>query len=82
MLWNVIYSYDGKSVFSASLFQSSVSQDPSEIIFTVDLLLKKYLLLLSMLKTVVHNILFEPWYNFFVFRFLWWIERSKSIRLY
>ncbi len=29
---NVIYSCDGKAVFSASWLQSSVSHDPSEII--------------------------------------------------
>ncbi len=39
-----------KAEFSASLLQSSVSHDPSEIIL---LLLKKHLFLLSMLKTVV-----------------------------
>ncbi len=46
-----------KAVFSASLLQSSVSRDPSEIILYADLLLKTHYLLLSMLKTVVlHHI--------------------------
>ncbi len=40
-----------KAQFLASLLQSSVSHDPSEIILF--LLLKKHFLLLSMLKTVV-----------------------------
>ncbi len=31
-IWNIIYSYDFKAVFSASLLQSSVSHDTSEII--------------------------------------------------
>ncbi len=30
-LWNVIYLYGGKNTFSASLLQSSVLHDPSEI---------------------------------------------------
>ncbi len=38
-----------KGAFSASLLQSSVSHDPSEY---ADLLLKKHLWLLSMLKTI------------------------------
>ncbi len=39
-----------KAEFSASLLQSLVSHDPSEIIQNADLLLKKHFLLLSMLK--------------------------------
>ncbi len=32
MIYNVIYSCDSKAEYSASLFQPSVSHDPSEII--------------------------------------------------
>jgi len=49
----VIYSCDVEAEFSASLLQSSVSHDPSEILLICDLVLKKHFLLLSMLKTVV-----------------------------
>ncbi len=40
-------------------------------------MLKKHLLLLSKLKTVVLlNIFWKPWY--FFFRILWWIESSRT----
>ncbi len=50
-----------KAKFAASLHQSSVSHDPSEILLMyADLLLNAYFLLLSMLKTVVQlNIFVE-----------------------
>jgi len=54
--------YDGKTDFSASFLQSSVSHDHSEI--NVDFLLKKhFLLLLAMFKTVVLlKIFHRNWY--------------------
>ncbi len=39
---HVMYSCDGKSEFSASLLQSSVSHDPSEIILFADLNIYDY----------------------------------------
>ncbi len=48
-----------KAEYFASLLQSSVSHDPSEIIMISDLLLMKHLWLLSVLKTVLLNILVE-----------------------
>ncbi len=48
-----LFSFDGKAEFSASLPQSSVSHDPSEIIlicwFAVQ---EKFLFFISMLKTI------------------------------
>jgi len=53
MFLNVIYSCGVKAECSASLLQSLVSHDPSEIILKWWLVLKKHLLFLSMLKTIV-----------------------------
>ncbi len=53
----VIYSYDGKAELLASLLQSSVSHDPSEIILIYVDLVSNFVLL-SMLKTV-HLISFK-----------------------
>ncbi len=52
---NAIYSCNGKADFSASLLQSSVSHDPSEIILICWFAAQEtfFIFLLSMLKTVV-----------------------------
>jgi len=62
---NVIYSCDGKT----SLHQSSVLHDP--------LLLKKYLLLLTVLCCWI----FLWWRWSFYFRILWWKESFKSLEM-
>jgi len=59
-----MYCCCGKAEFAASLLQSSVSHDPSEIILQSNMLLKKHFLLLSMSKTVA-NIFVETVMHFF-----------------
>ncbi len=57
-----MYSCNGKTELSASLLQSSVSHDSSEIILNADLVAKKHLL--SVLKQVVLlNILMESFFR-------------------
>ncbi len=48
IFYNAIYPCHGKAEFSASLLQSSVSHDPSEIIWICyyDLVLKKHFLII------------------------------------
>ncbi len=61
-----------KAEFSASLLQSSVSHDPSEIILIYWFAAQEtFLLLLSIFKTV----------ESFLFRILWLIERPKAQHL-
>ncbi len=73
--YNLIYSYYGK--FSASLLQSSVSHDPSEIILICWFAAQKTFLIIINVKTVVLlNIFVET--IIYLFRFLWWIEVLKT----
>ncbi len=72
--FSAIYSCDEKAEFLASLLQSSVSQDPSEII-----LLLKHVLLLMSKTAVLLNILCKPWH---IFQGSLNIERSKEKHLF
>ncbi len=56
MIYNVIYSCDDSWIVSS--LQSSVSRDSSEIMIDADLVLKKHLLLLSVLKKLCCLIFF------------------------
>ncbi len=64
-----------KAAFSASLLQSSVSHDPSEIILIYWFAAQENFLLLSMLKMNIFCVNHD-------FRILWWIESSKEQYLF
>ncbi len=53
---NVIYSWDGKAYFSASLLQSSVSHDPSEIILICQIIAAQETFVLMKRKFKEHNL--------------------------
>ncbi len=73
--------YNWKSCISASLLQSSVSHDPSEIIIICWFAAQEIFLIILMLKTVVlHNILWKLWCILF-FRIHRLIESSKEQHL-
>ncbi len=79
VVFELFFLYDNKAEFSASLLQSSVSHDPSEIILTCSFAAQKNFLLLSMFKTVVLlNIIVET--LIIVFRTLWWIESAIYVQ--
>ncbi len=73
MIYNVIYSCDDSWIVSS--LQSSVSRDSSEIMIDADLVLKKHLLLLSVLKKLC-CLIFFVWKT----RYLLWVLEYKVKR--
>ncbi len=59
---NVIYSCDGKAEFSASLLQSSVSHDPSEIILKQWFGAQEAFLIKNLENGYIYFISMKQWY--------------------